>query len=159
AIERARAIEVVKGSGSILFGPQTIGGVINFVTLAPPSRREARLEVDGGEHGYAKYLARYGDAFGDTRFVVQVLNRHGDGFRGERFRAEDALGKVAFATGPRGELTVKLGFHDERAQSTEVGLTQSMFVSDPRRPTFTPDDALGVRRIEVSLTHEQRWTP
>ena len=36
-VERMRGIEVVKGSGSVLFGPQTTGGVINFLTLVPPS--------------------------------------------------------------------------------------------------------------------------
>ena len=35
-IERYRAIEVVKGSGNILFGPQTLAGTINFLTIAPP---------------------------------------------------------------------------------------------------------------------------
>ncbi|HXG85638.1 MAG TPA: TonB-dependent receptor plug domain-containing protein, partial [Pyrinomonadaceae bacterium] len=30
-IDRMRRVEVLKGSGSILYGPQTIGGVINFV--------------------------------------------------------------------------------------------------------------------------------
>ena len=32
AIDRMKGIEILKGSGSILFGPQTIGGVINYLT-------------------------------------------------------------------------------------------------------------------------------
>jgi Fe(3+) dicitrate transport protein len=155
-IERARAIEVVKGSGNVLFGPQTTAGVINFLTVALPDRTEAKLDVVGGDHGYARYLARYGDARGGARWVAQVLHKQGDGFRGEDFRVDDLLAKAAFATGSEGEIVVKLGFHDERARSTEVGLTQPMYLADPLRPTFTPNDALEARRIEVSLLHNQK---
>lgn len=158
ALERARAIEVVKGSGSILFGPQTIGGVINILTLPLPEAREAKLDVTGGERGYARWLARYGDAFGSARFVVQAFHKQGDGTRGERFRADDVLAKIAIDTFARGELTLKLSFHDERARSAEVGLTTPMFEADPFRPTFTPDNALSARRLEIALLHEQRFT-
>ena len=156
AIERARSIEVSKGSANILFGPQTTAGVINFITVPLPDRTEAKLDVTGGDHGYARYLARYGDAHGGARWLVQVLHKQGDGFRGEDFRVDDVLAKAAFATGAGGTLVVKLGFHDERARSTEVGLTQPMYLADPLRPTFTPNDALEARRIDVSLLHEQK---
>ena len=46
--ERMRGVEVVKGSGNILFGPQTIGGVINFLTLVPPDHRHEMAELDAG---------------------------------------------------------------------------------------------------------------
>src|SRR5258708_28437 len=59
-IERMRGIEVVKGSGSILFGPQTIGGVVNFLSLSPPTRQSATVDVEGGQYGYARTLASYG---------------------------------------------------------------------------------------------------
>ncbi len=157
-IERARAIEVVKGSGNILFGPQTTAGVINFVTLAVPDHTEAKLDVTGGENGYARYLARYGDAYGSARWVVQVLHEQGDSFRGEPFRADDVLAKGALATGKRGELVLKLGFHDEAATSTEVGLTQPMFLADPLRPTFTPNNWVHAQRLEASLVHTQQIT-
>jgi len=37
SIDRMARLEVLKGSGSILFGPQTIGGVINYIT---PDRQQ-----------------------------------------------------------------------------------------------------------------------
>src|SRR6185295_4547511 len=88
-IERVRGIEVVKGSGNILFGPRTIGGVINFLTLAPPSTRTAALEVEGGTLGFEKQLARYGDGFGGARYIVQLVHKHGDGVRKEPFEDLD----------------------------------------------------------------------
>ncbi|MEJ7731597.1 MAG: TonB-dependent receptor plug domain-containing protein [Polyangiaceae bacterium] len=79
-VERLRGIEVVKGAGSILFGPQTIGGVINFLTLSPPNRRTLSLEVEGGDPAYLQLLGSYGDRIGDdVRFIGQVFTERGAG--------------------------------------------------------------------------------
>jgi Fe(3+) dicitrate transport protein len=156
-IERMRGIEVVKGSGSILFGPQTIGGVINFITLAPPSERRVVLQLDGGQRGYFRALASYGDAFERARYVVQVFHKRGDGIRHEAFHATNVLGKIAIDTSERGELTLKIGVHDEGAVSGDAGLTRAMYAEEPGRQTLTPHDSLDLRRYEVSLIHEHRF--
>jgi Fe(3+) dicitrate transport protein len=157
-VERMRGIEIRKGSGSVLYGPQTIGGVINILTLLPPSRREASLEVQGGERGFLKLLSRYGDAVGGARFLAQIVHKRGDGVRDQAFSATDLLGKVTFATSERGEATLKLGIHDEDAASTDVGLTRSMFEADPERPTLAPHDDVHLRRYEASLIHEHAFS-
>jgi Fe(3+) dicitrate transport protein len=156
--ERMRGVEVVKGSGSILFGPQTIGGVINFITLAPPSRRRFAAEVTGGERGYFKALLSYGDTFQGARWVTQAFFKRGDGFQNEAFQAADVFAKVAIDTSERGQVTLKLGFHDEQATSSDIGLTREMFARDPRRGTLAPDDQVAVRKYEVSLIHEHRFS-
>ncbi len=48
SIDRMAGIEIVKGSGQILFGPQTIGGVINYITQDPPEKSQTKLRVIGG---------------------------------------------------------------------------------------------------------------
>lgn len=157
-IERYRAIEVVKGSGNILFGPQTLAGTINFVTLAPPERQSASVDVDAGNYGYVRALARYGESVGDVRYVVQLLERRGDGFREQPFDSQDGLAKIVFPTSKNGEAAVKLGFHRDSAASDDVGLTSAMYARDPRRPTLAPDDKLVLNRYDASLTHEQRFS-
>ncbi len=158
AVERVRAIEVVKGSGNILFGPRTIGGVINFLTLTPPATPQAVMDVEGGNGKYIRGLARYGDTFGSARYVVQALHRRADGFQSEPYNSTDLMGKVAFDTSDKGEAIVKVGFHDDSAVSPTVGLTRQMFITDPRRPTFAPGDQANMRRYEVSLIHDQRFS-
>ena len=158
AVERVRAIEVVKGSGNILFGPRTIGGVVNFLTLRPPPTPHAVMDVEGGTGKYARGLVSYGDTFGGARYIVQALHRRGDGFQREPFNSTDVMGKVAFDTSERGEAIVKVGFHDDSAVSPTVGLTREMFATDPRRPTFAPNDQAKMRRYEVSLIHDQRFS-
>jgi outer membrane receptor for Fe3+-dicitrate len=45
SIDRMSSVEIVKGSGSILFGPQTIGGVINYITPDPPQESLFQLNL------------------------------------------------------------------------------------------------------------------
>jgi len=155
-VDRIRAVEVVKGSGSILFGPQTIGGVINFVTLAPPDKPEWTLDAQYGQRDYLKLLGNYGGAVGDARYVLQVVHRQGTGFRNIGFDTTDFMGKVSIPTGDRSEATVKLAVYDEFSRSTYVGLTRSMYELDPRSPSIAPTDGFYVRRYDATLTHEYR---
>ncbi len=159
-IERMRGIEVVKGSGNILFGPQTLAGTINFLTIAPPERQTAVADVDVGTYGYLRGLASYGDAIGngDTRWVVQVLHRRGDGFRDLPFDSTNGLAKLAFSTGKNGEAVVKLGFHRDDAASDDIGLTAAMYARTPRRTSLSPSSHLILNRYDASLTHEQRFS-
>jgi Fe(3+) dicitrate transport protein len=156
-LDRIRAIELVKGSGSVLFGPQTIGGVINFLTLAPPDRREISAAADGGSYGYVHGFAKYGDAFEDARFVFMADYRRAEGPREIGLSAVDLMAKAAFATSASGELQIKVAAYDEISGSTYVGLTRDMFAADPEQPTLAPDDEFHVRRLDVSFTHRQRF--
>ncbi|MRG94430.1 TonB-dependent receptor family protein [Polyangium spumosum] len=155
-VERIRAVEVVKGSGSILFGPQTIGGVINFLTALPPDKPEWNVEAQAGQRNFYKLSGLYGGSAGDARYVVQLTRKQGDGFRDIGFHATDFMGKIAFPTSARGEATVKMAVYDEFSRSTYVGLTRRLFEEDPRAPTIAPNDAFAVRRYDASFTHEYR---
>ncbi|MGH7327247.1 MAG: TonB-dependent receptor family protein, partial [Polyangiaceae bacterium] len=157
-IERMRGVEIVKGSGSILYGPQTIGGVVNFLTLAPPSSELTSVEVDYGQRNFAKVLALQGDSLGPVRYIVQAFHTRGDGFRDESFNATDVFGKVAFDTSSKGEATLKLGFHDDATQSDDVGLTRAMYERDPETPTLAPADHTDQQRFDASVTHEQHFS-
>ncbi len=154
-IDRWHALEVLKGSGSILFGPQTVGGVINGITTPVPRRRVVRLEAQGGQREYFQGLARYGDDFGGGRVLTQALYRRGQGYRSQGFSIVNVLAKAAFDTGDAGTLTIKLGMHDETADADDVGLTSAMFAATPRRLTLAPHNHAATRRFDVALTHEQ----
>lgn len=155
-IERIERLDVIKGHEMVLYGPQTVGGVVNIHTWTPPSREAWSVEADYGQRSYAKGLARYGNAVGDIRYVVQVFRKQGDGFRNMPFDATDLMAKVTFPTSKDGEATAKLTVYDESSHTTYVGLTQPMFQADPRQDSVAPGDLFGIRRYEVSLRHEQR---
>ncbi|MFO1496538.1 MAG: TonB-dependent receptor plug domain-containing protein, partial [Lysobacterales bacterium] len=47
-VDRYERIEVLKGVGMLAFGPQTIGGVINYITPDPPEDYEALVALTAG---------------------------------------------------------------------------------------------------------------
>ena len=157
-IDRMEAIEVLKGSGQILFGPQTIGGVINYITADPPKTSLGRIKLRGGQGGFFSGLFAYGNTFGNTGFQVDYLRKQADEIGPTKFRINDLTGKIGIKLNSKSKLGVKLGFYDEKSNSTYVGLTQPMFDQGGQDYVIiSPDDNLDVRRVSASITHEYKW--
>jgi Fe(3+) dicitrate transport protein len=158
-VDRMERIEVVKGSGSILFGPQTIGGVINYVTPQPPATPEASIELRGGTGGMGHLDARAGGWWGRAGAHVGVLHKRASDIRGLFYDITDVTGKAALGLTDRSDLTLKLSAYDERSNSTYVGLTEAMYRANPDHANLAQDDRLDVRRLGATLTHEHRLSP
>jgi Fe(3+) dicitrate transport protein len=154
-IDRMEAVEVLKGSGQIIFGPQTIGGVVNYITAAPPKVRKGRLRVQAGEHGYFSSLLSYGNTVGNTGYQVDYLRKQADNLGHAQFRINDLSAKLLIKLREREQIRIKLGIYDEQSNATYIGLTQAMY--DRGGQDFVrlaPDDELQVRRISGSVAHE-----
>jgi Fe(3+) dicitrate transport protein len=155
-VERMRGIEILKGSGSVLFGPSTVGGIINFLTIAPPPRQTVVVQADYGSFNYKRALAQYGDTFGSARYVLQGSYKAGDGFGAQPFQTTDVFTKVAIDTSKTGQAIVKLSFHDDATYADDIGLTREMFAQNPGQATLAPHDRMHQRRYAASLIHEER---
>lgn len=152
-IDRLERIEILKGSGSILFGPQTVGGVINFVTPDPPLSPEGFVELSGGQRGFFVGKLGYGGTRGGTGAYVGLLRKQGDGFRDFFFDINDLTAKLVFSANDRNRVGVKLNYYDEVSNSTYLGLTQPLFEDNPNTNPV-PHDRLWVRRYSGSVTHQ-----
>ncbi len=153
-IDRMSGVEVLKGSGQLLYGPQTIGGVINFITADPPAEAAGRVRLQGGQNGFFSGLASYGTTVGHTGVQVDLLRKQANNLGPTEFQLHDLNAKLKFRTGARSSVGVKLGVYDEVSNATYVGLTQPMF--DRGGEDFVrlaPDDRLEVRRYALSATH------
>lgn len=151
-IDRMDRIEVVKGSGSILFGPQTIGGVVNYVTAEAPVEAAGRLQVQGGTGASLFAKIGYGGTWGPARGIATAFRRQADDLNGLSYDMTDATAKVA-VRGAAGDFGIKLSAYDERSNATYVGLTDSLFRADPDRHP-APDDELNLDRYAVTATHD-----
>jgi outer membrane receptor protein involved in Fe transport len=49
-----KSIEVIKGPSSSLYGSEAIGGVVNFITAAPPAIPNLKVSVQGNNIGYKR---------------------------------------------------------------------------------------------------------
>ncbi len=156
-IDRMSKIEVVKGSGSILFGPQTIGGVINYVTVDPRQAPEGRFIFQGGQNGLFVAQGQFAKKYEDSAVLLNVLRKQGDSIRSIFFNVTDILTKMTVELSPRSTLGFKVNAYDELSNSTYVGLTQKSFDTNPNFNPV-PDDRLKIRRYSSSATHQYRFS-
>ncbi len=157
-MDRMESVEVLKGSGQILFGPQTIGGVINYISADPPKQSEGRVKLMGGQGNLFSGLLSYGNTVGNTGYHVTYLRKQADEIGPTNFTINNLVGKINFALSNKSKIGLKLGFYDELSNSTYVGLTQPMYEAGGMDyQVLAPDDELDVRRISTSIVHEYKW--
>lgn len=153
-IDRMARVELLKGSGSILHGPQTIGGVLNFVTPDPPATPGWRAAVGGGSGGFQRGQLQAGGRSGNAGIIGLASYRRADDLRGLNFKQVDLLMKASLQLGERDAVGLKVGVYDESSNSTYVGLTDSLFRASPLGYPGR-DDLLQVRRVTASISHQR----
>lgn len=158
-IDRMTGVEILKGSGQILYGPQTIGGVVNYLTAAPPIESMGKIRIQSGQGGYLSALLQYGNTLGKAGYNLTVLKKHADKVGYAGFDITDINGKLVFNLSEKSALSFKAGFYNETSNSTYIGLTQTMYDQGGQDfELMAPDDLLSVRRLSVSFNHEYKWT-
>jgi Fe(3+) dicitrate transport protein len=137
-IERIERIEVLKGSGQILYGPQTMGGMINFVTRpVPTSGTAGSVKITGGNNGYFDGHFNVGSGSENGGFMVDLVKRNGDGIRTEHhFDLQDVALKGQYKINRDQRITAKYSNFQEDSLFSETGLTSTEFLSSPYAGTF-----------------------
>ena len=152
-IERYESIEVLKGSGQIAYGPQTIAGVINYLTPNPPDKPTFNLKLEGGNRGFFNGGAGFGGTFGKFGAITNFTHKRGDGSReNTNFKLYDFSNKATYTLNNRNVLTAKFTFFREDSNLTYTGATEAEFAADPRGNIFKNDFFYG-RRYGFSLQH------
>jgi len=151
-VDRFTSVELVKGVGKLAYGPQTIGGVINFRTPAPARRTGGFVELKGGSRDLldAKVQASVGG------FLLDATRKRGDGARDNTSsELTDLNVKGRFDLGGGHLLTAKLSHFVEDSVVTYSGLTAAeLNLLGPRYNPFK-NDTFEIERTGGSLTH--RW--
>ncbi len=159
-MDRMEGVEVVKGSGSIKYGPQTFGGVVNYITPDPPSERNTDLHLRGGQGSYFTGRINHGNSIGDAGYNVNVLHKQGNEVGLLNFGLTDINSKLKISLNDNSILGAKVGIYDELSNSTYVGLPQQMYETGNYDFTHpAPDDQLQIRRYSGSISHDYYFTP
>lgn len=157
-MERVSRIEVLKGSGQNVHGPQTVGGVINFITRAVPRNGFAGdADVSFGDRSFRRVSANVGN--GNERFgwLISASRKQGNGSRaGSEHAATDLSGKLELQLGGGHALSAKLSRFEEDSGFGEGGLDQARYDRDPFANPFR-NDRFELERSAVQLVHT--WTP
>ena len=159
-VERIERVELIKGSAAIRYGPQTMGGVINYITSRPREAFGGEGQLTVGANGYASAFTELG-GFGSRNVVpeVQLLVKRGDGYREHNaFAQANLTAKLNVRVGPRSTLFVKANGNVETYEATYTGLTEYSYAADPG---FNPkdDDRFTVRRAALDAIYSRAIHP
>lgn len=152
-MERIQSIEVIKGSGQIVHGPQTVGGVINFVTKPVPRSFEGGVDLTVGTRNFSRAAASVGSGGDWGGWLVEAAQRQGNGSRdGSSHRIRDLSLKSDIELGERQSLRLKLGYYEEDSNFGEAGLDQARFEANPFGNAFR-NDVFELERTAFQAIH------
>ncbi len=157
-VERMSRIEIVKGSGSILFGPQTIGGVINYITPQPPEDFTLEAETRAGTHGYYQGELSVGGTEGRIGYWLKGIYQRFQGHRDLNLEMTDITSKFRLQLDDRQSLSLKFNVYDEWSRSTYLGLTSPQYENNSSA-NYADNDRFKIRRYGLQATHAATPTP
>ena len=160
ALGNVETIDVVRGAGSVRYGPQNVGGIINFVTHPIPEDFTARFSSGAevtGNNGNVKATPSFliggtnDDGLGGA-FLYSGI--HGQGYResNDRTDIDDFIVKGKYELSDNDTLSTQF-HHYEGEGKMPGGLTTAEFAADPYQSTRKYDDFSG-RRNDVSLRYQ-----
>jgi Fe(3+) dicitrate transport protein len=154
-IERIQRIEVVKGSGQILYGPQTVGGMINFVTRPVPNDGfKASAQAMVGNQNFKGVNASVGYGNEQGGFMVDVNQKKGDGIRkNHEFDVLDVMLKGQLNISDRQKVIAKIGYYEEDSNITETGLGAREYAEDKFQAPAGKNEKFNLERKSAQLTH------
>ncbi len=164
SVARMQAVEILKGSSQVQYGPYTTGGAINMLSTQIPEDFNAFLSASYGNYNSGRLHAKLGDSKERFGYMIEYLNFNSDGFknldsRGNTgFDKNDLVAKFRVNTGRAASLQQSLEFKfqysDEQSNETYVGLTDADFSATPfRRYAGTAEDEMINDHKQFMLTH------
>lgn len=144
-IELVDRIEVIKGGASVLYSPNTQGGVINYITKKLPAVPTPSIKETFGSNGLFSSDTYYGGKSGNKGARVGYLRRQGDGFRNHSKFGSDDFG-LRFETNPDAQTDIvgNLYWYNEVAQ-TPGAMSPAQFAADVKTAGKPVDEFRGQR--------------
>ena len=140
-VARMEAIEVLKGSSQVQYGPFTTGGAINLVSTPIPNSFSGKANISYGSKNTFKSHTSVGSSWKHFGYMVEYLRYQSDGFKkyedhaAKGFKRNDIIAKIRVKTdhvkGVNHALELKFGYADENSDETYVGLSADDFKKTP----------------------------
>jgi Fe(3+) dicitrate transport protein len=148
-------IEVLKGSGQLLFGPQNIGGVMNLITRMPPLTPTGNFEIRAGNLSYLNTHFDYGGTWGSSGYLLDVTHFQGTSprFFNQHAKVDDVTFKSVHEISDRSTIMAKFNYYREDSTLSYQGLTEQQYRTEPRYLPFT-NDQMDFRRLGVHVAHQ-----
>ena len=171
-VGRMSGVEVLKGSSQVRYGPQTTGGVVNYLATPIPTREKAYIKTSFGSYGDQRTHAYVGNTVdtqsGQFGFLIEGYYRKNDGYKTidetPDFRDGGSTGftkldpMIRLSWEPDTEmyqrLEFKYGASELDADETYLGLSEADYAADPfRRYSATRFDNIESKQDRMFLRY------
>lgn len=164
-VTRMSGVEVYKGPAAILYGPQTTGGAINFLSRPIPTTPSGQMRLSYGSYNTHVADGYYGLSNARAGFLVELTDIGSDGFKHIDYsrdstgfsRTEGVVRAFVQSRMSRRvfhRLGLKLMYSHERSNETYLGITDADFRADPdRRYIASNDNVMRWHRFGYELEH------
>jgi iron complex outermembrane receptor protein len=151
------SMEVVKGPVSSIYGPEAVGGAVNFITQRPTAVPTARIGIQADQWGYQR--VQFGAGARQGKFGIYLgglLSRQRNSWMtSSDYDKSSYYVRLEYAFNPRTRLTGTLSYNDYDSQ-TSGSVDSSAFYSKQYVSTtdFTYRKTMSLRS---RLTLERDW--
>jgi len=163
-IARMQAVEILKGSSQVQYGPFTTGGAINLVSTQIPDSLEGHVKATYGSFNSSQLYANVGDSRKNFGYSIEYLNFNSDGFKelndfNTGFDKNDLVTKFRLNSNPTAKLPqsleFKFQFSNELSNETYLGITESDFDANPyQRYASSQKDQMDNEHLQLMITHQ-----
>lgn len=146
SLNNVESVDVVRGGGAVRYGPQNVGGIINFKTRSIPTTPGATGDVSIRQNDYSKggsntqYSAFAGNQLENgLGFAVLYSGMSGSDWRvGSDEKVNDLALKFRYELSPTSEIYGKFSYYDVTSR-TPGGLTVAQYNANPFQNTRPTD--------------------
>lgn len=169
SVARMQAVEILKGSSQVQYGPFTTGGAINMVSTQIPDSFSGQVRASYGSFNTSQLHARFGDSKETIGYMVEYLNYNSDGFKNlpdnsnTGFDINEVVAKFRVNSKADAKLQqsleTKFQYNDEVSNETYLGLTENDFSNSPySRYASSQEDQMTAEHIQLMLTHQLNFS-
>ncbi|WP_227429983.1 TonB-dependent receptor family protein [Psychrobacter sp. I-STPA6b] len=157
---RMSSVEVLKGAPLLRYGPQTTGGVINYLTTPIPSQNGGKVKASINDRGGVDVHAYIGGREGDFAGSIETVQTRGKGFKeingsdiGD-YTNQDYVLKGRYQVTPEHSLFAKVQHSRKTSDETYLGITDEDFARNPdMRYPMSAKDKMENEHTGINLTH------
>lgn len=157
---RMTGVEVYKGPGAIKFGPNTIGGAMNWITRDIPYKFSGGLDLNAGSFATGKAHGWLGSSNEWGGVLFEGVHWQSDGFKELDGGGDTGFDRQEFMLKSRlnsdvsarlyHEFNLKIGYAREHSNETYLGLTDEDFRDQPyRRYRGSQLDEMNWERLQL----------
>lgn len=132
--QRLENVEVLLGTGHVIYGPLNNHGIINFRSLSPTDTPATKFELGyGNDDNFQRHLS-HTRTIGDFGIALAYTGANADGaFDVEKSRYDDFYGEIEYRINAQHSIEFSGTYLRERSNYDESNLTPQEYALAPRR--------------------------